>query len=198
MGRVSVAGAEVLQASSRLVLPAARGLEAAAGIGAPAFTGSGGGAGRLISTGGDTAGGDSAVGAETAGKALGRATVIGDEGRRTAAEEAAAEVGRDVGSATLSAVGSMLRGTWMHRVAAWMHRVAAWMHRVAAWSHGFEQCWAERHHPPKRRLPPPPSPWAVMQAAGAAWPGSSVSASGRSLPRGQPWPQDGCGAATPA
>ena len=124
---VSVAGAEVLQAPSRRVPPAALGLEAAVGsIGNAEATGSGG-AGRLISTGGDTAGGDSAVGVETAGEAPGSASVIGGGGGRATPEDAAAEVGRDdaaaevgrdVGSATLSAVGSMLSGTWMYKVAA--------------------------------------------------------------------------------
>lgn len=124
---VSVAGAEVLQASSRRVPPAALGLEAAVGsIGNAEATGSCG-AGLLIGTGGDTAGGDSAVGVETAGEASGSASVIGGGCGRAAPEDAAAEVGRDdaaaevgrdVGGTTLSAVGSLLSGTWMHKVAA--------------------------------------------------------------------------------
>ena len=146
MDGVSVAGAEVLHASSRREPPVALGLEAAAGIDAAEAT-AGGGAGRPIGTGGDSAEGDSAKGVETAGEASGSATVIGgggggraatedapaaEAGRDDAAADVGRDVGRDVGSPTLSAVGSMLRGTWMHGVAGWMHRVAAWMHGVAA------------------------------------------------------------------
>ena len=59
MDGVSVAGAEVLHASSRREPPVALGVEAAAGIDAEEAT-AGGGAGRPIGTGGDNAGGNSA------------------------------------------------------------------------------------------------------------------------------------------
>ena len=142
MDGVSAAGAELPQVSSRRVPPVALGLEAAAGIDAEEAT-AGGGAGRPIGTGGDNAGGDSAKGVETAGEASGSAAVIGgggggraatedapaaEAGRDDAAAEGGRDVGREVGSPTLSAVGSMLRGTWMRRVAGWMHGAAAWMH----------------------------------------------------------------------